>query len=149
VWLSSGGGYAVWTGTHYFVVWGAGEGDKAQVYCGSSRVRYTDKGIARQQNLRIRKTSSSKLRITEDYSMYTESENGVVEAPLEIDLNQFSPGTCNIVEGVIYDSVSEETTEYILLSSCNGDKEQIFIDGRSLFKSSDGSETWWYRIETW
>ena len=56
VWLSSGGGYAVWTDNHYFVVWGSGEGDKAQVYCGSSRVRYTDKGIARQQNLRIRKT---------------------------------------------------------------------------------------------
>ena len=88
VWLSSGGGYAVWTDTHYFVVWGSGEGAKAQVYCGSSRVRYTDKGIARHQNLRIRKTSSSELRIKDDYSMYSESENGgVVEAPLEDSLS--------------------------------------------------------------
>ena len=150
VWLSSGGGYSVWTDTHYFVVWGSGEGAKAQVYCGSSRVRYTDKGIARQQNLRIRKTPSSELRINEDYTMVSESENGgVVEAPLEIDMSQFSPGTCNIVEGVIYDSVTEETSEYILLSSCNGDKLQLFSDGRNLYKSSDGSETWSYRIETW
>ncbi len=150
VWLSSGGGYAVWTDTHYFVVWGSGEGAKAQVYCGSSRVRYTDKGIARHQNLRIRKTPSSELRIKDDYSMYPESENGgVVEAPLEIDMSNFSPGVCNIVEGVIYDSVTEETPEYILLSSCNGDEIQLFSDGRYLYKSSDGSETWSYRIETW
>jgi hypothetical protein len=82
--------------------------------------------------------------------MYSEREGGgVIEEPLEVDMEQFSPGTCNIVEGVIYDSVTEETSEYILLSSCNGDKMQLFRDGRSLYKSSDGSETWSYRIETW
>ena len=140
----------VWTDTHYFVVWGTGEGDKAQVYCGSSRVRYTDKGIARHQNLRIRKTVGSELHIRDEYTMYPKSsDGGVVEDPLEIDMRHFSPGTCNIVEGVIYDSVTEETPEYILLSSCNGDKIQIYSDGRSLYKSSDGSETWSYRIETW
>lgn len=150
VWLSSGGGYAVWTDTHYFVVWGSSEGDKAQVYCGSSRVRYTDKGIARHQNLRIRKTPNSELRIHEDYSMYNESENGVVtEEPLEVDESHFSPGVCNIVNGVIYDSVTEETADFILLSSCNGDKLKLFSDGRSLYMSSDGSETWSYRIEKW
>ena len=150
VWLSSGGGYSVWTDTHYFVVWGAGEGANAQVYCGSSRVRYTDKGIARHQNLRIRKTASSELRIKDDSSIYTESENGgVVEVPLEIDMSHFSPGACNIVDGVIYDSVTEESSDYILLSSCNGDQLQLYNDGRFLYKSSDGSETWSYRIETW
>ncbi len=150
VWLSVGGGYAVWTDNHYFVVWGSGEGTKAQLYCGSSRVLYTDKGIARHQNLRIRKTSNSDLRIAEDYSMYTESEaGGVVEEPLKIDLGLFTPGTCKIVEGVIYDSVTEETAEYILLSSCNGDRVKLFSDGRSLYMSSDGSETWSYRIENW
>ncbi len=150
VWLSSDGGYAVWTDTHYFVVWGSGDGAESQVYCGSSRVRYTDKGIARNQNLRIRKTRNAELRITTGYSMYGEPENGhVAEEPLAIDMNQFTPGKCNIVDGVIYDSVTEETTEYILLSSCNGDKMQLFSDGRSLYKSSDGSETWSYRIETW
>ena len=82
--------------------------------------------------------------------MYTESEEGgVVEAPLEIDMSNFSPGVCNIVEGIIYDSVTEETPEYILLSSCNGDEIQLFSDGRYLYKSSDGSESWSYRIETW
>ncbi len=150
VWFTSGGGYTVWTDTHYIVVWGSGEGDKAQVYCGSSRVRYTDKGIARHQNLRMRKTPSSELRIMGNYSMYTESEGlGVVEEPLEVDMSQFRPGVCNIVDGVIYDSVTEETSEYILLSSCNGDKLKLFNNGRSLYQSSDGIETWSYRIETW
>ena len=150
VWLSPGGGYAVWTATHYFVVWGSGEDSKAQVYCGSSRVQYTDMGIARHQNLRIRKTSNTELRISDGYSMYSEPKDGrVVEEPLEVDMDQFSPGTGNMVGGVIYDSVTEETSEYILLSSCNGDKVQLFSDGRSLYKSSGGSETWSYRIETW
>lgn len=149
VWLSPGGGYAVWTDTHFFVVWGSADGDKSQVYCGSSRVRYTDKGIVRHQNLRIRQTASSKLQITEDYSMYYESDDdGLVEKSLAVDMGQFRPGVCNIVEGVIYDSVAEETSEYILLASCNGDKVQLFSDGRQLYRSSDGRETWWYRIET-
>lgn len=150
VWLSSDGAYTVWTATHYFVVWGSGEGSKAQVYCGSSRVRYTDRGIARHQNLRIRKTPKADLRISQGYSMYSEPQDGrIVEEPLEVDMAQFSPGTCNIVGGVIYDSVTEETSEYILLWSCNGDKIQLFSDGRSLYKSSDGNETWSYRIEKW
>ena len=135
---------------HYFVVSAAGDSTKANIYCGSSRVRFTDKGIARHQNLRLRETPNTALLISGDYSMYREDENGgVVEAPLEIDMSQFQPGTCNTVEGVIYDSVTEATEEYILLSSCFGDKIKLFGDGRSLFLSADGSETWSYRIETW
>ena len=85
-----------------------------------------------------------------DFSMYTEGKScGVEEAPLEIDRSLFKPGVCNIVEGVIYDSVTEETSEYILLSSCNGDQIKLFSDGRSLYRSADGHESWSWRIESW
>ena len=150
VWLSKGNGYSIWTDTHYFVVSAAGSSEKPNVYCGSSRVQYTDKGIARHQNLRIRQTPNGAMRIHGDYSMYSDGESGnVEEAPLEIDIDLFKPGVCNIVEGVIYDSVLEETPEYILLASCNGDRVKLFNDGRSLYRSSDGYETWSYRIEPW
>jgi hypothetical protein len=50
---------------------------------------------------------------------------------------------------VIYDSVEEETDEYILLATCNGDKEKIFSDGRSVYMPANGGEYWAYRIESW
>jgi len=150
VWVSTGGVYTVWTDSHYFVVSATGDSTKANIYCGSSRIRFTDKGVARHQNLRLRQTPDSAMLVHGDYSMYFEGENGgVEEAPLEIDLDQFKPGTCNVVEGVIYDSVSEETPEYILLSSCNGDQIKLFRNGRSLYRSADGYEAWSYRIESW
>ena len=127
----------------------AGDSTKAQIYCGSSRVRFTDKGVARHQNLRVRQSPNTALLINGDFTMYLENEeDGIGETPLEIDMAQFAPGVCNIVEGVIYDSVTEETSEYILLSSCNGDRIKLFSNGRFLFMSADGSESWSYRIET-
>lgn len=150
VWVSTGGAYTVWTDTHYFVVSAAGDSTKPQIYCGSSRVRFTDRGVARHQNLRVRQTPNTAMRIYGDYSMYSESEiGGVGETLLEIDMTLFEPGICNTVEGVIYDSVTEETSEYILLASCNGDQIKLFSDGRSLYLSSDGNESWSYRIESW
>jgi hypothetical protein len=92
----------------------------------------------------------SALQIFNDYSMYDEGDGGgVVEAQLEIDINMFKAGTCNIVEGVIYDSVTEETPDYILLSSCNGDRIKLFSDGRSLFMPAGGGESWSFRLESW
>ena len=150
VWLSDGGGYTVWTDAHYFVVSAAGDSSRINLYCGSSQVRYTDKGIARRQTLRIRQLPGSALQTFNDYSMYDEGEDGgVAEAPLEINMNLFEPGVCNVVKGVIYDSVTEETPEYIVLSSCNGDRIKIFSDGRMLYIPSGGRESWSYRIETW
>ena len=149
VWVSDGGAYTIWTDTHYFVVSAAGDSTKANIYCGSSRVCYTEKGIARHQNLRVRQSPNQAMRITSDFSMYVENvDNGLSEAPLEIDMTLFKPGACNIVEGVIYDSVTEETSDYILLSSCNGDRIKLFSDGRFLYQSSDGFGSWSYRIES-
>ena len=62
---------------------------------------------------------------------------------------QFQPGKCNIHEGIIYDSLAEETDDYILLATCNGDKEKIFSDGRSVYMPADGGEFWAHRIEAW
>lgn len=149
VWLSDGGAYSVWTTTHYLLVSAASDSTRTQIYCGSSRVRFTDMGVARQQNLRVRQTPQSGLRIDGDYSMYFEKENGgFEEEPLEVNLDLFKPGACNIVEGVIYDSVTEETADYILLSSCDGDQIKLFNNGRILYLSSTGNESWSYRIET-
>jgi len=149
VWVSDSGGYSIWTPTHYFVVSAAGDSSKANIYCGSSRVVYTDHGVARAQNLRVRQTQGSPLKIIADYSMYDEGPHGgMVEEPLNVDMAQFQPGTCNIVGGVIYDSVTEKTPEYILLSSCNGDQVKLFSDGRSLYISANGNESWSYRIES-
>ena len=82
--------------------------------------------------------------------MYGEyDENGVDDVPLEIDIGKFEAGTCNIVDGVIYDSVTEETPDYIVLSTCNGYEIKLFSDGRSVFMSPDGIESWSFRLETW
>ena len=149
VWLSDGGAYSIWTETHYFVVSAAGDSTQARIYCGSSRVRFTEKGVARHQNLRVRQSRQTALNIIGDFSMYLENEQGGVgEEPLEIDMDLFKPGACNVVDGVIYDSVTEETSDYILLSSCNGDQIKLFSNGRFLYLSSDGSESWSYRIES-
>jgi len=69
------------------------------------------------------------------------------EAPMDIDANLFSPGTCNVKDGIIYDSITEATDSYILLSSCNGDKEKIFSNGVSVYLPAGGGEAYAYRIE--
>ncbi|MBU0742357.1 hypothetical protein KKG45_09705 [bacterium] len=148
VWVSEGGAYTIWTDSHYFVVSAAGDSASANIYCGASQVCYTDRGIARKQNLRLRQVGAGGPEIVLDYSMFREgSESAVEEVPLQIDESLFSPGKCVIESGVIYDSVAEVTEEYILLSTCNGDKDKIFNDGRSVYMPSDGGESWWYRIE--
>lgn len=150
VWLSDSGTYTVWTDTHYFVVSAVGDSARANIYCGSSQVRFTDKGIARRQNVRLRQLPGKAREIFNDFSMYAEGDDGsVVEAPLEIDMNLFEAGTCNIVEGVIYDSLTEETADYIFLSSCQGDRIKLFSDGRSVYMPAGGGESWSYRIESW
>jgi hypothetical protein len=150
VWLSKGGVFTVWTDTHYFVVSAYGDSTSANIYCGSSQVRFTGKGIARKQVVRIRQLPESALQIINDYSMYEEGAGSTIdEKPLEINMDLFEPGTCNVKEGIIYDSVTEETTDYILLSTCNGDQMKIFSDGRSLYLPAGGDENWSYRIESW
>jgi hypothetical protein len=144
VWLLADGSYTIYTDSHYFVVSVGGDSSRTNLYCGASKIRITDKGIARAQTLRIRQTPGGSLQ------WFKEAENVLVAGlnVLKYDPALFQPGSCNIVSGVIYDSVTEETDNYILLSTCNGDKEKIFSDGRSVYLPASGGEHWATRIET-
>ena len=53
----------------------------------------------------------------------------------------------HFVDGIIYDSVTEVTDEYILLATCNGDKEKIFSNGTSAYLPAGGGEFYSLRIE--
>ncbi len=143
VWLLADGSYTIYTDTHYFVISVSGDSSRTNLYCGASKVHFTDKGMARAQTMRIRQMPGGQLK------WYKEAEN-TADIGLGIpnyDETLFKPGTCNIVNGVIYDSVTEVTDDYILLSTCNGDKEKIFSDGRSVYLPASGGEHWATRIE--
>jgi hypothetical protein len=145
VWLLADGSYTIYTDAHYFVVTASGDSAQANIYCGGSQIRITEKGIARRQTLRIRKLPGG------DFTFFKERRftTGQDSAALKIDMSLFQPGTCNVRDHIIYDSVTEETDEYILLSTCNGDKEKIFSDGRSVYLPLSGGEYWAHRIESW
>jgi hypothetical protein len=142
VWLLGDGSYAIYTDTHYFVVMASGDSSSANIYCGASQVRYHNKGMARKQVIRVRQFPGSTL------TWFKENVLGHnAEIPLEIDTSQFAPNTCNIKDGIIYDSITEITKDYILLSTCNGDKEKIFSNGVSVYLPKDGGEFYSLRIE--
>lgn len=145
VWLLGDGSYTVYTDTHYFVVSASGDSAHSNIYCGGSQIRITGKGIARKQTLRIRKFPGGDLQLFKELRSSAD-QNAVA---LELDMAQFQPGTCNIHDNIIYDSITDETDEYILLSTCNGDKEKIFSDGRSVYLPAGGGEYWAHRIESW
>ena len=145
VWLLADGSYAVYTDNHYFVVSVSGDSARSNIYCGGSQIRFTPRGIARRQSLRIRKLPGGDLKLFK-HSPVTKDHG---EPDLKIDMTQFQPGTCNVADNVIYDSLTEETDAYILLSTCNGDKEKIFSDGRSVYLPAGGGEFWAYRVESW
>ena len=142
VWLSADGTYTIYTDTHYFVVMASGDPSSANIYCGASQVRYHNKGMARKQVIRVRQMPGATL------SWFKENVLGNnAEIPLEIDTTQFAPNTCNIKDGIIYDSITEIAKDYILLSTCNGDKEKIFSNGVSVYLPKDGGEFYSMRIE--
>jgi hypothetical protein len=145
VWQLADGSYTIFTENHYFVVSASGDSTRANIYCGASQIRFTDKGIARKQTLRIRKFPGGDLKLLKD----TPPSSNETQPILAVDMSQFQPGTCNTTEGIIYDSVSEETDDFILLSTCNGDREKLFPDGRSVYLPASGGEHWAYRIESW
>lgn len=142
VWLLGDGSYAIYTDTHYFVVMVSGDSASPNIYCGASQVKFHEKGMARKQVIRVRQLPGGDL--------VTFKENVLghnAEIPLEIDTTQFAPNTCNIVDGIIYDSVTEVTDEYILLATCNGDKEKIFSNGTAAYLPAGGGEFYSLRIE--
>jgi hypothetical protein len=144
VWQLADGGYAIYTDEHYFVVSASGDSAQANIYCGASRIAFTEKGIARRQDLRIRKFPDGELAVTKN----PETAGGE-EPALNVDMSQFSPGICTVHDGVIYDSVTEVTDLFILLATCNGDMEKIFSDGHSVYMPAAGGEFWAHRIESW
>jgi hypothetical protein len=142
VWLSADGTYTIYTDTHYFVVMASGDSSSANIYCGASQVKYHNRGMARKQVIRVRQFPGSQL------TWFKENVVGHdEEIPLEIDSTQFAPNTCNIKDGIIYDSITETTKDYILLSTCNGDKEKIFSNGVSVYLPKEGGEFYSLRIE--
>jgi hypothetical protein len=142
VWLAEDGSYTIYTDTHYFVVMASGDSSSANIYCGASQVRYHNKGMARKQVIRVRQFPGSAL------TWFKENVLGHnAEIALEIDTTQFAPNTCNIKDKIIYDSITEITKDYILLSTCNGDKEKIFSNGVSVYLPKDGGEFYSLRIE--
>jgi hypothetical protein len=145
VWQLADGSYAIYTDNYYFVVSASGDSIQANLSCGGSQIRITDKGIARRQTLRIRKLPGGDLQLFKELGSVS-AESQVL---FELDMAQFESGKCNIHQGIIYDSVTEETDQYIILATCNGDKEKIFSDGRSAYMPASGGEFWAYRIESW
>jgi hypothetical protein len=143
VWLLPDGSFTIYTDTHYFVIAASGDSVSQNIYCGASQVRYHAKGMARKQVLRIRQFPGGTLTFyKENVFQPTNSE-----APMEINAGFFSPGTCNIKDGIIYDSITEATDKYILLSTCNGDREKIYSNGVSVYLPAGGGEAYAYRIE--
>ena len=142
VWISGGGTYTVYTEDHYFVVSVEGDSAAPNLYCGASQVVFHRRGMARRQVLRLRQSPGSDMQ-TFNASMIEPDHS---EAPLVIDTSLFVPGTCTIAGGIIYDAVTESNDKYILLSTCNGDKEKIFSNGVSVYLPADGGEFYSYRV---
>ncbi|MBD3299173.1 MAG: hypothetical protein GF341_10995 [candidate division Zixibacteria bacterium] len=142
VWMSGTGTYTVYTDDHYFVVSIEGDSAKPNLYCGASQVTFHRRGIARQQVLRLRQVPGHEITLF-NRSIFQPDHT---EAPLVIDTTLFVPGTCTIADGVIYDAITEMTDEFILLSTCNGDKEKIFSNGVSVYMPAGGGEFYSYRV---
>jgi hypothetical protein len=142
VWLLGDGSYAIFTDDHYFVVQVSGDSASPNIYCGASQVVYHRKGMARKQVIRVRQLPGGEL-----FSFKQNVLGHDAEIPLVIDTTLFVPNTCNIKDGIIYDSITEETDEYILLATCSGDYEKIYSNGTSAYLPAQGGEFYSIRIE--
>ena len=144
VWVTEDGSYTIYTNSHYFVLFASGDSSSANIYCGASQVQYHNKGMARKQVLRVRQLPRSQLTFFKEGVFQPDH----TETPMEIDTSQFTPGICNIKDGIIYDSITEITDLYILLATCNGDREKIFSNGISVYLPAGGGEHYAYRLES-
>ena len=143
VWITGTGTYTIWTDSHYFVVSYEGDSASPNIYVAASQVRFHSKGIARQQVLRLREGPGGDRQMFRETAFQSDHK----EAPMVFDSSMFKPDICNIIDGVIYDAVIEATDEYILLATCNGDKEKIFSNGVSVYLPAGGGEYFSYRVE--
>jgi len=143
VWILQDGSYAIYTDTHYFVISASGDSSSPNIYCGASQIQYHNKGIARKQIIRVRQFPGSKLTFFQKVVIQPDT----TETPLKVDSTQFAPNTCNIKDGIIYDSITEVKDDYILLTTCNGDQEKIFSNGVSVYLPAGGGAAYSFRIE--
>jgi hypothetical protein len=142
VWLTPGGTYTVWTPEHYFVLSMAGDSANPNLYYGCSRVSYHEKGMTRYQVQRFREFPGN-------FTMFSEPAmaKNHEEIPYSPDTTLFDTTKCVIKDGIIYDAVIEVTDSTILLLSCNGDREKIFNNGKSVYLPATGGEAYSYRVE--
>jgi len=143
VWISGEGTYTIYIDKHYFVVSFEGDTLDPNIYAGASQIAFHAKGIARSQTVRIRRAPGQDI----SQGRWTSFTPEPGESPLFFDSALFQPGACTIKDGVIYDAVTEVTDTSILLSTCNGDREIIYSDGRSAYLPVSGGEYYSYRIE--
>jgi hypothetical protein len=144
VWMTEDGSYTVYTDSHYFVLYVSGDSSSPNIYCAASQVRFHKKGMARKQVLRFRQLPGIQPVLFNEGKLQPDHS----EPPMTIDTSLFAPGVCNIRDGVIYDSITEEADDYILLATCNGDHEKIFSNGVSVYLPASGGEFYSYRIES-
>ncbi len=143
VWISGGGSYTIYTDNHYFVVSLQGDSASPNIYCGSSQLQFHARGLARKQVLRLRQFPGGEMDAWKQ-DIFTAAGK---EVEFVIDTTLFQPGICNIVEGTIYDSITEETEEYILLATCNGDQIKVYANGVYAYLPKSGGEFRSYRVE--
>ena len=143
VWIAGAGTFTIYTDNHYFVVSYEGDSASSNIYCGASQLIFHNKGIARKQLIRLRQNPGGNLYSFRERTFASDR----TEAPLVIDPNLFTPGTCHIKNGIIYDAVTEVADDYIFLATCNGDKEKIYSNGVSVYLPAGGGEYYSNRIE--
>ncbi len=143
VWISGEGTYMVYTDTHYFVVSYEGDSTSPNIYVGASQVLFHAKGTARSQTIRIRQNPGSTANPGR-WTQFVDSHQEILPA---FDTTQFKSGTCNIVDGIIYDAVTEVTDTSIIMATCNGDTEIIYYNGVSAYRPAGGGEYLSYRVE--
>jgi len=143
VWILQDGSYAIYTDSHYFVLVASGDSSSPNIYCGASQIQYHNKGMARKQIIRVRQFPGSNLTFFQKVVLQADT----TETPLKLDTSQFAPNTCNIKDGIIYDSITEVKDNYILITTCNGDQEKIFSNGVSVYLPAGGGEAYAFRIE--
>lgn len=143
IWISGTGTYTVYSDRHYFVISSEGDSANQNLYYASSQVSYHQKGMTRHQVTRYRQRPGDRPLVWKK-SIFTADHS---ESPPPVDTTLFTPGICVIQDGVIYDYILEATDTYVLLATCNGDREKIFNDGRSAYLPAAGGQFWSYRVE--
>ncbi len=143
VWISGNGTFTIYTDDHYFVLSYEGDTTLPNIYFGASQLQFCNQGSARGQVLRYRKNRTATLEAFRK-NVFREDHT---EEPMDVDTSLFTPGACNIKDGIIYDAITEVTDEYIILATCGGDRVKLFGNGVSAYLPKSGGEFYSYRIE--